>query len=225
MFKKIIGIILVLAGIGGVISGEVLSALLMVVAGILLLKNKSIPKKTKWKEVKLKGTKETSNQTISPIITKPTYEKHFFFNVVGITKKNDRGQDIQKIIKEFVKEQLEYMEEPYQGYTNKEILEYGEDVYEVDIYGYDEISLIPEPDNQYDSNAIKVIHEEIGHIGYVPREYTDRVKTALRNDYEIEWKLVGGKLKYVDYDEYKVRTKTLNYGVMIDVYYNIKAKA
>ena len=99
-----------------------------------------------------------------------------------------------------------------------------EDVYEADIYGYSEITLTTEPNNEYDPNAIKVMHKEIGHIGYVPKELTNRVKTALKNDCEIEWKLVGGKMKYIDYDEDKVRTKTLNYGVIIDIYYSIKVK-
>lgn len=218
---KILGILLILSGLTLLLTEDFLAGLFSILFGIYLLKYKKSNRQNK--NANSKNAIE-SKSTIAKY--QSSFDQHFFFNVVGISKKNDRNEDIQKLIKAFVKDELEYGGlDKYEGMTNKEILEYEEDVYEVDIYGFDEISLEPEPENPYDPNAVKVIHEEIGHIGYVPREYTDRVKTALRNDYEIEWKLAGGRLKYVDDDEYKVKTKTLNYGVVIDIYYSIKAKA
>lgn len=148
-------------------------------------------------------------------------QKHFYFNVAGITKKNDKGQDIQRLIRQYVRNELELTGDAYYGMTNKEIYESGEDrVFEADISGSYEITFEPEPDNPYDPKAIKVIHSEIGHIGYVPREFTDQVHSVLKNkEYRIEWKLTGGKYKYVDYEEDRVKTGTLNYGITIDVYY------
>lgn len=217
---KILGILLILSGLTLLLTEDFLAGLFSILFGIYLLKYKKSNKQNK--NANSKNTIESPKSIIAK--KQPSLDQHFFFNVVGISKKNDRSEDIQKLIKEFVKDELEYGGlDKYEGMTNKEILEYEEDVYEVDIYGFDEISLEPEPENPYDSNAIKVIHDEIGHIGYVPRDSTDRVKTALQNDYDLEWKLVGGKMKYVDQDEYKVRTKTLNYGIVINIYYSVKA--
>ena len=159
--------------------------------------------------------------TLESSSIKPSKQKHFYFNVAGITKKNDKGKDIQRLIQKYVKKEIELQGYSYNGMTDKEIYESGEDrVYEADISGSYEIIFEPEPNNPHDPNAIKVIHKEIGHVGYVPREYTDRMHHVLKNkEYEIEWKLVGGKYKYIDYEEDKVKTETLNYGITIDVYY------
>lgn len=183
--------------------------------------------KNKGKNKKAKTTIESKNavQSQKNIVhsqpVKTTEQKHFFFNVAGISKTNDKGQDIQRLIREYVKRELEFHEDAYDGMTNKEIFESGEEkVYEVNLSGSYEIIFEPEPENPYDPKAIKVIHGDIGHVGYVPQDFTDQMHYVLKNkDYEIEWKLIGGKYKYVDYDEDKVKTKTLNYGIVIDVYY------
>jgi len=181
-------------------------------------KAKNKPQLTNIEEETPKEIPEPQPGTTVPA-TEKSNQKHFFFNVVGISKTNDEGKDIQKLIRRHVKDELEYTDYAYEGMTNKEILEYGEDVYEADISGDYEVTFEPEPDNPYDPKAIKVKHEDIGHIGYVPRDYTSRVFKALSQDYKVEWKLVGGKYKYVDWEEDKVRTKTLNYGVVVDVTY------
>lgn len=147
---------------------------------------------------------------------------HIYFNVAGISKTNDQNQNIQKLIKGFVKEHIEMVGYRYEDMTKKEILESYENVYEADIYGDHEIKFEPEPDNPYDPNAIKVIHEDIGHIGYVPKDINKKVLDIISSDYNIEWKLIGGKYKYADIDDdgnEKVITKTLNYGITIDLYY------
>ena len=210
---KILAIILIMVGVGGILGKEFLVGVLFLIAGLLMLK-KLKPKKTNTSKSKYPPSPGLENPE------KPSKENHFFFNVAGISKTNDRGEDIQSLIKRYVAEQLEYGgEEKYEGMTNKEILEYGDDVYEVDLDGGCEVTLELEPDNPYDPNAIKVIHDEIGHIGYVPTEHTARTKTALGNDCDIDWKLVGGKYKYVDDEEDKVKTKTLTYGMSIDIRY------
>lgn len=235
MLKKIISIILIIASIGGFIEFfrnfsfiDLLLATVFLVTGILVLKKSKVKEASK----NSLSMKNNENQKYSPSITVSVASKthsdlekenHIFFNVAGISKKNDKGNDIQKLIKDFVKQQIEMDDYPYEGMTNKEILESRlDEVYEANISGYSEISFEPEPDNPYDSNAIKGIHEEIGHVGYIPRDMTRKVFNAISNDYEIEWRLVGGKYKYVDIDEYgeeKIRTKTLNYGIIIDLYY------
>ena len=143
-------------------------------------------------------------------------KKEITFRVAGITM-----EDRQKRIKDAVKEEREFAE-LYEGWSNKEILEMyseGERVYELNINGYSEIELIPEPGNKFDPNAIKVIHEDIGHVGYVPATYCKKVKKAIEEGYELEWKLLGGKYKYIEFDDDKcddvVKTTTDTYGIEI----------
>jgi len=46
----------------------------------------------------------------------------------------------------------------------------------------DPLQLVPEPDNPYDPNAVKVL-SKFGHqIGYLGREEAERVRLALLND-------------------------------------------
>ena len=40
------------------------------------------------------------------------------------------------------------------------------------------LTLVPEPDNQYDSNAVKIMKGD-AHLGYVPRRFSSEVSAAL----------------------------------------------
>lgn len=54
--------------------------------------------------------------------------------------------------------------------------------------GAGNISLIPEPDNKYDTNAIKVMFDSIGHIGYVPKDRNESIRKLLsKKSYDIKW--------------------------------------
>lgn len=46
-----------------------------------------------------------------------------------------------------------------------------------------ECVLVPEPDNEYDSNAIKVVAEDRHHLGYIPTEHTDFVRSLAANEF------------------------------------------
>lgn len=46
-----------------------------------------------------------------------------------------------------------------------------------------ECALVPEPDNEYDSNAIKVVAEDRHHLGYIPTEQTDFVRSLVANEF------------------------------------------
>lgn len=176
----------------------------------------------KYKAKNKPQTDRATNATVATAHlnkTEPIPLNYFYFNVAGVTKKNDQGKSIQKLIREYVKKEVEFMEYSYGDMTNKEILESGEDVYEADISGNYEITLEPEPDNPYDPNAVKVIHSDMGHVGYVPRSHTAKALKVITGDHGIEWRIVGGRYKYVDREEEKVRTKTLTYGITVDVDY------
>ena len=161
---------------------------------------------------------ESDTESTSGYSVSISYSPTAIFKVAGVTKKNDEGKDIQKLISDYVKEWLTY-NDAYEGLTNKDILEdyYGDKVYEVDIYDFGDIMFEPEPDNPYDENAIKVIHGELGHIGYVPRTDTSKVLDIIQNDYKVSGEILGGKYKYVDEYEDKVRVEKHNYGVKLIV--------
>lgn len=62
--------------------------------------------------------------------------------------------------------------------------------------GYDELSLEREPDNQYDSNAIKVIHHDPldgseTHLGYVEKDIAAEIASQLDAGYIATVKIVG----------------------------------
>lgn len=214
MIKKIGGVLLMLFGVAALFAlvSEFSFAVLVIAVAFIYLGYRLIKSKPKTKSIPV--------VTKAPTINSNQGKQHYYFNVVGISKKNDKGQDIQKLIKEYVAEQIKMGHtEQYEDMSNAEILESGEQVYEADIYGDYEIKFEFEPINQYDPNAIKIIHEDIGHIGYVPKEETTKLKSILTGDYDLTWKLIGGKAKYIDEDEDKVKTKTLSYGITIDLYY------
>lgn len=66
-------------------------------------------------------------------------------------------------------------------------LSYYEDNYVdiIDPEGDLTVNLVPDPDNEHDPNAIKVLLNDI-HIGYVPKEKTEDVKKILPDAYEID---------------------------------------
>lgn len=50
------------------------------------------------------------------------------------------------------------------------------------------ISFVPEADNKYDPNAIKITFEEVGVIGYVPKERTLDIKKIIdKKKFEVKW--------------------------------------
>ena len=46
-----------------------------------------------------------------------------------------------------------------------------------------ECALVPEPENEYDHNAIKVVAEDSRHLGYIPTEQTDFVRSLTANEF------------------------------------------
>lgn len=44
-----------------------------------------------------------------------------------------------------------------------------------------ELEIRPEPDNQYDPNAVKILTEDV-HIGYIPRHLASKVLDLINNN-------------------------------------------
>ncbi|MGE7673782.1 HIRAN domain-containing protein [Lysinibacillus sp. NPDC094403] len=158
----------------------------------------------------------------------------FTFNVAGVTMKNDKNKDIQRSLTRYGKL---YCEENsidlYGGYSNKDILDYVFEIREFEDleFANDEIQFIPEPTNEYDENAIKVLIDygngDVIHVGYVPKKCTKKLKNILKNKEisNIAAHYVGGKIKEIEYDfekdkEKVVTNSNLSLGVQIDIRYN-----
>lgn len=149
---------------------------------------------------------------------------YLIFKLVGTTFENRQNN-----IKTFVREQIEQFEiEPYEGMTNRQIIEsYNDRTWEV---SYQKLN----PDfklEKYDFEgeaAIKVLFKtEKGFldIGNIPREYVKKIDSyCFENNYKVilVCQVLGGKYKEVVCDDYgkdKVEVKELNYGIeiMLDI--------
>lgn len=141
--------------------------------------------------------------------------------VAGVTKNNAAGKDRQKIIENYLKDDNFYdkFDKNSDDYWSpQDIKESNWEVYQYDLHESNTIELIPEPDNPYDKNAIKVIHKEMGDIGYIPKKdnvnLADFINSYSGNvRYSIDFE--GGKYKY--YDGEKIITDWKPYGIRIYV--------
>lgn len=46
-----------------------------------------------------------------------------------------------------------------------------------------DVALVPEPENEFDPNAIKIIAEDRHHLGYIPSDQTDLVRSMTANEF------------------------------------------
>lgn len=85
-------------------------------------------------------------------------------------------------------------------------------------YETSSVELIPEPENKYDPNAIKVMVDEI-HVGYVPKQITSFVKDLINSpDFEsIKILIIGIKSDDV-YDEDDNLTEDIKLSATVSIY-------
>lgn len=116
-----------------------------------------------------------------PKTHKVTGMSHYIDNIMSLSLENN-DYDLSK--KELIEE----------GYEN-------ERVYQYEFYPI-KTELIPEPDNPYDPNAIKVMVDNT-HVGYIKSGSCSHILKVLKEDRieKIECKIGGGKYKYIGYDE------------------------
>lgn len=193
----------------------------------------TLPSNEKSSSIESDDPKQIDNIKVE---TKPLINKHITFRVAGVTSKNEKGQDIQNIIKRVANSyKREYMLESFDGYSNSEILEYFMDMTEFEgQYIDDIIELVPEPDNQYDKNAIKVYITDASdrkyHIGYVKKAENVKLLHELENNKirTTSVEFLGGKVKHVDYDWEKekdiVVSDEITRGVEVTVYFENEIK-
>lgn len=127
-------------------------------------------------------------QTITPEI--PTPKKTETHKVTGMTHHMDN-------IMNLASENYNY------SLTKRELID--EDIVNERVYEYEfyttKTELIPEPDNPYDPNAVKVIVDG-EHVGYIKKGSCSHILKLLREDMieKIDAEIKGGKYKIVLYD-------------------------
>lgn len=129
----------------------------------------------------------------------PEY-KTYAFKLAGISYRE------KEIMNNILEENVEYT------MSKRELLDYGYGDGDT-IYKYLEMTypaeLVPEPDNEYDPEAVKVMVDGI-LVGYVPKGKTKRVKKLLeKDDLDIICGFNAGPFKEieVDYDDYTGKEK------------------
>lgn len=167
----------------------------------------------------------------SPTLIKdePKLIRKCYFKVSGVTYEN-RQDILKKIVKTAIRKN--YIE-PFDGMTNKEIIEYGEGVFEAQYVRVPSLRLNP---TQYkNKDAIEVYIKGFDEdkeymVGYVEKEYISEVLDILeilQNNPNYVLKadsyFTGGKVKDVEYDyddKPYIDIKELNYGidVMLEIY-------
>lgn len=130
------------------------------------------------------------------------------YRVAGVTKENDKGINIQDLLKRLASgyKKNEYIES-WEGMTKREMIECYMEQSEFEGQTISNvIRLEPEPDNPYDPNAIKVFMKDVNdvehHVGYIRREDTQEIKEQIqRDDFKyIAVSFTGGKYRSIDYD-------------------------
>lgn len=113
-------------------------------------------------------------------------------------------------------------ENPEYDLTKKEIEEDGlEDTY---LYKYSvafaDVDLVPEPDNQYDPNAIKVIADGV-LVGYVPAKKTKAVRKIMdeKKIVQSQCQVYGGDYKVLNYDSSSIRTGSTDLKAVVSIKY------
>lgn len=157
-------------------------------------------------------------------------QKIYHFKVRGAT-----FYDIKKLVNFARKNNLF---NPYSGWTAKDIKEFAPYTkwYETNIEGLiDTIEFIPEPDNEYDPNAIQVIatiKDKTFNLGHVPANSTKDIFKILDDNsngkikLRIEYELTGGKYKLAEENEYdfsydpklKIHSGTDDYGFNVRLF-------
>lgn len=113
-------------------------------------------------------------------------------------------------------------ENPEYDLTKKEIEEDGlEDTY---LYKYSvafaDVDLVPEPDNQYDPNAIKVVADGI-LVGYVPAKKTKAVRKIMdeKEIVKAQCQIYGGDYKVLNYDSSSIRKGSTDLKAVVSIKY------
>lgn len=190
---KLLQIVLLVCGIIMSIFGLLLMMVSIVNVFILLIGILEIYYSTKYKK-KIETLNEKNNSDNAINVSKNNLPKTEHHNIAGTSFR-------QKEIKSLGFENDDY------SLSKKEIIEYGledENIYQLS-FSPTSIQLIEEPENEHDSNAVKVIADGV-HVGYIKKGSCVHIKKLINENKinKITADIHGGKYKRVssEYDMY-----------------------
>ena len=130
-----------------------------------------------------------------------TVEK-ILFRVAGVTKYKKAVKEACNLIAEDngIPEYAKYYSNLSTKELREELEEYGLKVFKYQDLNFFNIELVPEVDNKYDPNAIKVLIFN-NHVGYVPATVAKTIRRYFDNkkyDFVIEGEIKGGPYKEWD---------------------------
>ena len=130
-----------------------------------------------------------------------TVEK-ILFRVAGVTKYEKAVKEACNLIAEDngIPEYAKYYSNLSTKELREELEEYGLKVFKYQDLNFFNIELVPEVDNKYDPNAIKVLIFN-NHVGYVPATVAKTIRRYFDNkkyDFVIEGEIKGGPYKEWD---------------------------
>lgn len=125
---------------------------------------------------------------------------------------DDDGKSFQDIISDFARNRI-HPDSRFEGLTDDEIVRLRMGVFETELTGLGEIKLIS------DGTNIRVIHDEMGHIGNVPESKSDEALSVIDGDnkYRVLWQVYGGRYKGYDQETGTVISKDSAYTVHVEL--------
>ena len=157
------------------------------------------------------GVKWKDRESVASSVSKSEAAfSEYSFNVAGVSLR-------QADIRELCFENDDY------SLSKRDLIEYG--LTDEPVYMYESafgaVSLVPDPGNKYDKNAIKVMRRDI-LLGYVPADEAVEVGKLISINYEASATAYGGPYKIVheEYDgSYTVEKEDQNVGLKVSIKY------
>lgn len=185
---RVFGLICMIIGALAAIGGEEVIGLFLVAVGAYL----KFGKFAKYQEQL--ATKEWHKKNIQLTRSAPKTKELEFF--IAYSNKFD---GYRQMIEEW-----KDTDDPYEGLTTQELKEELEAVgrvYRNDVTRYSGITLVDEPTNQYNPQAIKIMSDVFGQIGYISDSDLEEIR-KLRNENRLfRIKVYGGDYKELDDDD------------------------
>lgn len=136
--------------------------------------------------------------------------------VKGISYKQ---KEFDELCKQLIKK---YNPLPYMGYDRSEIkeeVEYGGKFYKYPTFYSDDVEFVPEPDNEFDTNALKIIVCGY-HLGYVSKSKAKKVLRFISDSNNIVIKfarIYGGEFREININTNRLHTVQGTFKIKIDL--------
>ncbi|MDO4778930.1 MAG: hypothetical protein Q4A42_05200 [Tissierellia bacterium] len=150
-------------------------------------------------------------------------------NIVGLFHPNENGRIRYEVITDYLEENVDEKDR-YSGYTDDMMTAEGyiyfDRVYEFDYAEIGTVYLKCEGENVFDKDPIKVYHNEIGDLGYVPFIDKLKVKEIMDNHCLFLTEIVfeGGNYKELNEITKKIVHVIDNFKIRLNLYYEKNKK-